>query len=95
MIFKIGLLAYKSINGLAPIYLQELFRYCHHGHTLQLMVPEVNSKYGERSFSVVGPRLFNKLPTSVTSALNVDRFKTELKTYLFNLSNEDIKKLVN
>jgi hypothetical protein len=94
IIFKIGLLAYKSVNGLAPVYLQELFRYCHHGHTLQLMVPQVNSKYGQRSFSVVGPKLFNKLPTYVKTALNVDIFKTELKTYLFNLSREDIRKLV-
>ena len=94
IIFKIGLLAYKSVNGQAPVYLQQLFQYCHHGHTLQLMVPQVNSKYGQRSFSVVGPRLFNKLPTSVKSTSNVDIFKTKLKTYLFNLSREDIRKLL-
>ena len=32
ILFKISLLAYKAINGLAPLYLQELFRYAHHGH---------------------------------------------------------------
>jgi hypothetical protein len=95
IIFKIALLAYKSVNGLAPAYLQELFRYSHHGRTLKLIIPEVKSKYGQRSFSVIGPRLINRLPTSVTCSINVDTFKTALKTYLFNLSLNDLKKLVN
>ena len=30
IVFKIGLLAYKSINGLAPQYLQDMFKYSHH-----------------------------------------------------------------
>ena len=94
ILFKISLLAYKSINGQAPLYLQELFRYAHHGHLLKLMVPEVNTKYGHKSFSVIGPRLFNRLPTSVTCSENVDIFKTVLKTYLFDLSLTDIKRLV-
>ena len=95
MIFKLGLLAYKSVNGLAPVYLQELFRYAHHGHTLKLMVPQVNSSFGQKSFSVIGPRLFNKLPVSITSSINVDVFKKALKTYLFNLSLNDLNKIVN
>ena len=93
IIFKLCLLAYKSINGLAPLYLQELFRYAHHGHTLKLLVPDINTKYGHRSFSVIGPRLFNKLPASVTCAENVDIFKATLKTYLFELSLVDIERL--
>ena len=95
VIFKLGLLAYKSVNGLAPVYLQELFRYAHHGHTLKLMVPQVNSSFGQKSFSVIGPRLFNKLPVSITSSINVDVFKKALKTYLFNLSLNDLNKIVN
>jgi len=94
IIFKIALLAYKSVIGVAPAYLQELFRYSHHGHTLKLIIPEVKSKYGQRSFSVIGPRLLNRLPTSVTSSVNVDTFKMSLKTHLFNLSLNDLNKLV-
>ena len=95
IIFKIGLLAYKSVNGLAPVYLQELFRYAHHGHTLKLIVPEVNSKFGYRSFSVIGPKLLNRLPKEVTCSSNVNAFKAVLKTHLFNLNADDIRKLVN
>ena len=32
VVFKIALLVFKSINGLAPPYLQELFKYIPHGH---------------------------------------------------------------
>ncbi len=94
IVFKIGLIAYKSINGLAPQYLQELFRYTHHGHYLRLMVPEVNTRYGLRSFSVSGPKLLNRLPPSVTCSDNIENFKTELKTYLFNLSSMDMHHLL-
>ena len=37
VLFKSGLLACKSVNGYAPEYLQELFRYSHHGHSLKLI----------------------------------------------------------
>jgi hypothetical protein len=95
IIFKIGLLAYKAVNGSAPLYLQELFRYSHHGHSLKLIVPQVNGKYGQKSFSVMGPRILNRLPCHVTCSSSVDGFKAALKTHLFNLSMNDLGKLVN
>jgi len=74
--------------------MQELFRYAHHGHVLKLIVPEVNTKYGHRSFSYIGPKLFNRLPESVTCSENVDVFKAVLKTYLFELSMVDVERLI-
>ena len=47
IVFKILLLSHKSLLGLAPTYIQDMFRYTHHGHTLKLMVPSFNSKFGE------------------------------------------------
>ena len=91
--FKIGLLAYKSVNGLAPVYLQDMFNYSHHGHRPMLIVPTFNTQYGRRSFGVTGPRLFNRLPAHVTSATTVDLFKSEMKTYLFKLSLYELDKL--
>ena len=93
IIFKIGLLAYKSINGIAPTYLQDFFRFCHHGHTLKLIVPSTSSRYGDRSFSVIGPRLYNNLPLHITTSLSLESFKTSLKTYLFTLSESETLKL--
>lgn len=93
IIFKIGLLAYKSVNGQAPLYLQDMFKYAHHGHTVKLIVPQFNGKYGSRSFSVIGPRVLNNLPEYVISAFNITTFKSKLKTYLFTLNECELNKL--
>ena len=42
-----------------------------------------NSAFGERAFSVAAPKLWNKLPFAIRNIDNVNRFKKELKTYLF------------
>ena len=93
IIFKIALLSYKSVNGLAPSYLQDLFRYCAHGHSLKLVVPQYNLQAGRRSFSAAGPRMFNTLPRFITSSDTVDLFKSRLKTYLFDISKCELEKL--
>ena len=94
VIFKIALLAYKSVNGLAPDYLQNMFQYSHHGHTLKLIVPQYISTYGRRSFSYAGPKIFNNLPTNITSSDTVEIFKSSLKTHLFVMSDSDLENIL-
>ena len=93
IVFKVALLSHKAITGNAPTYLQELFQYAHHGHTLKLMVPYASSTAGLRSFSYVGPKIYNNLPDSVKTCVSTEMFKSALKTYLFTLSSEDVVKL--
>ena len=93
IIFKLALLVFKSLNSLAPTYLQEMFHYSHYGHTVQLVVPSTNLKLGRRSFSVAGPRIFNLLPQTVRYSNTIEIFKNRLKTYLFDLSDYEIDKL--
>ena len=94
VVFKICLLAYKAVNGLTPLYLSDMFKYAHYGHTIRLIVPYGTTKsYGDRSFSVIGPKLFNALPETVKQALSIDSFKSSLKTYLFTLSDTDVASL--
>ena len=95
VIFKIALLAYKSVNGLAPYYLQSMFQYAHHGHAMKLIVPHYNSSYGRRSFSYIGPKIFNNLPTNITSSDSVEIFKSNLKTHLFRISESDFESMVS
>jgi hypothetical protein len=59
MVFKLVLLAHNTIIGKASTYLQELFQYTHHGYTLKLIVPYTTSSAGLRSFSIVGPKIYN------------------------------------
>ena len=48
-----------------------------------LKVPRSNLKYGDRSFSVCAPTLWNGLPDNLRLAVDLDTFKRDLKTYLF------------
>ncbi len=93
--YKILLLTYKSLNGMAPKYLSDLHR---HNPTRQLQIktsnrsaskhllvpPKVNLKrYGERSFKSASQRLWNSLPENVRASSSLDSFKIRLKTFLY------------
>ena len=91
--FKILLLVYKCLNGLAPTYLSELLRYTNGPRLLRsssqnfLAVPRTRLKtYGDRAFSAAAPRLWNQLPPELRGVTSVDQFRTQLKTYLFKLA---------
>ena len=88
--FKILLLTYKALNGLAPDYIKDLLKYNDSRRTLRssnnrlLYEPRANLKtYGERAFSVAAPRLWNKLPLQIRLSSSEAVFKTNLKTHLF------------
>ena len=93
ILFKILLLVYKSLNGLAPTYITKLIsryiptRTLRSGSLCLLNIPQVTTshRYGDRSFTIAGPREWNKLPIHVKTAPSVGSFKTRLKTYLFNI----------
>ena len=79
---------HKSIMGLAPFYLQNMFQYRHHGHCVKLRVPSHELQYGRRSFSIAGPRLLNCIPQYIIDSENVSIFKSKLKTYLFQMNDD-------
>ena len=94
IIFKVLLMTYKIINGLAPEYLSNLIslrsssslRPLRSSTTLQLTLgPRTNTSYGDRAFSVFAPIQWNKLPSYIHNANSLDQFKTLLKTHLFNV----------
>ena len=88
--FKVLLVVYKSLNGLAPMYLRNLLDYYNPGRTLRssnrhlLIERRFSSKFGSRSFTCIAPRMWNKLPLDIRNAESVPLFKTKLKTYFFN-----------
>lgn len=95
--FKICLLTFKCIHGLAPLYLSELINVRSIGRTMRssggllLDVPMTRTKsWGERAFSVAGPRLWNDLPLHLRSVESVDKFKAELKTHFFSKAFPDV-----
>ena len=90
--FKILLITYNAIHGLAPAYLSELItlktvsRYSlrSSGEVL-LQPPRIKTlrTLGDRSFTVAAPALWNNLPNAVRCAQSVQSFKDRLKTHLF------------
>ena len=90
--FKISLLMFRCLNDCAPSYLSELISRDSNCHAYRLrsetrgdlLVPPTRTKtYGDRAFSVYGPRLWNSLPLSVRSCPTIISFKSKLKTHLF------------
>ena len=91
--FKILLLVYKALNGLAPSYLYDCLHRYVPGRPLRsssadlLDAPKMTcKKYGEAAFCFYGPTAWNKLPLRLRQATSVDSFKVQLKTYFFTLA---------
>ena len=92
--FKLLLLTYKSLNGLAPVYINELLHHYTPCRSLRssdsnfLAIPKTTTiTYGDRSFAAIAPKLWNQLPLAIRQSDSVDSFKRSMKTYLFRESS--------
>ena len=90
IIFKILLMTFKCLNGIAPSYLSDLVtrhiprRNLRSANGHRLFDVEYNlGKYGFRSFSVATLQLWNDMPLGIRSCDSLNDFKKRLKTYLF------------
>lgn len=100
--FKMLLLVFKSLNGLAPSYLSDMLIEHQPGWCLRssnqrlLCIPKSRLICrGDRAFAVAGPRLWNALPLCIRSVSSLFVFKSRLKTYLFDLAFYQWKLSVN
>jgi len=90
IIFKILLITFKVLSGLAPNYLEDILepyvprRTLRSMSKLRLIEPSYKlSSYGLRAFSVCAPRLWNSIPLDIRQSNCISYFKKKLKTYLF------------
>jgi len=99
--FKLALMAYRVLNGMAPSYLnqestcsgiQPSRRRLRSSFTLQLLVPSYRlSTVGRRrSFPVAASMFWSTLPDDIQSAPSVSAFRRLLKTFLFQHSFPDV-----
>ena len=95
--FKSCLTTFKCLNDLAPSYLTDfctplssssLRKNLRSSESGVLAVPRCRTVfYGDKSFPVAGPRLWNDLPVALrVHTQSVDSFKKQLKTHLFKRS---------
>ena len=94
IIFKVLLITFKAIHGLAPVYISELIsirdislsRYCLRlTNSLTLNYPALKSRktLGDRSFLVAARKLWNELPCDIRDLNSINKFKMAIKTCLF------------
>ena len=91
--FKILLITFKAIKGLAPKYLSDLIeilqmsrynlRHNNIGILLARSTIRAKKTIGDRAFMIAAPILWNSLPLSARQAATVDNFKSMVKTHLF------------
>ena len=90
--FKMLILVFKAISGLAPIYISNLVNIlCPRKYLLrrnnEILLEPYNGKtkktLGDRTFAVAAPRLFNSLPREIRHETCFNTFKTKVKTFLF------------
>ena len=91
--FKIALLSFKILNGLAPQYLFNMVQIYRPTRSLRsssknlLVIPRINNKYGSRSLSYALPVVWNGLPHEIRNCCKLTKFKILLKTHLFSKAN--------
>ena len=93
--YKLAVLVYKCLYGLAPSYLadelhhpaeSEFRRRLRSASSHELSVPRTHlSIYDDRAFPVAAVRIWNSLPQHITSAPSLPVFRSRLKTYFFEL----------
>ena len=75
---------FKTLNGLTPQYLEEMFssrigHYTLRDSNRKLFIPKPNTDYLKRSFSYSGASLWNSLPESLRLSPSLTSFKTNLE----------------
>ena len=78
------IMVYKSLNGLAPDYLAEMFidrsnitNYTLRDTSGKLAMPQPRTHYLKNSFSYSGAVLWNSLPSDLRQAISLQKFKAD------------------
>ena len=88
--YTLGVLAFKSVKGLAPCYLCDKFKtraFFHDRNTRykdKLNIPAYKSASGQRTFLYRATNLWNSLPCDVINSASLKIFKRKLKKFLLS-----------
>ena len=90
--FKIATLTFKVLKFQQPAYIYDLIapyippRSLRSSNKNLLIVPDIRSEMGRRSFSFASPSIWNSLPQHIRSSDSLPAFRGLLKTYLYQKS---------
>jgi hypothetical protein len=91
--FKLCVLMYQAHTGVLPGYLIDSLDSCQNSvrrpglrsaSSSNFVIPRLRTNFGQRAFSFAGPHAWNSLPEYLRSAPNINSFRRQLETYLFN-----------
>ena len=91
IIYKILLIVFNCLHGMAPEDISGMLSYSQSQRTKKLQETRARSKYGDRAFSHVAPKLWNLLPNDVSEEDDIVEFKRKLKSFLFTRGDEFIE----
>jgi len=90
--FKVLLMVYKVLHGLAPHYIRKRLNEYQHTRQLgssphiMLQIPKTRTgRYGDSAFSAYAPNIWNILPLHIWQSDTISCFKSRLKTHYFKL----------
>ena len=93
MDYKIAVLSFKCLHGLAPAYLSDLIEEYHPSRNLRsssqkLLKKKVVKfeKLGKKSFAFSGPQVWNSFPFYLRNETSLEVFKKKLKTFYFEMA---------
>ena len=82
IIFKILLIVHNCLKQTAPKEIISLLELGDSNRTLHLKQTRTLTKYGDRAFSHMGPKLWNMLPMKIRAVEDTESFKKNLKSFL-------------
>ena len=77
IIFKIFLIVHHCVLGNAPKELTSLMHQGDLARTLNLKETRIGTKYGNRAFSHMGPKLWNMLPIDIRKTKTLSNLKKD------------------
>ena len=91
--YKMALFMFKCINNQAPKYLMDIIPRKQESRTLWLSTSNYiplkftrNSQVSKSAFVLIGPRIWNSLPSAITNIGDINMLKKELKTHPYGVS---------
>ena len=88
--YKIAVITFKCLHGLAPVYLSELIEEYQpirnlRSSSLKLLKPKVTKfkRLGHKSFAYSAPSVWNSLPLFLRNESSLEVFKKNFKTHFF------------
>jgi len=93
ILYKVVVTAFDCVRGTGPAYFRDIclpvadisgWAHVRSAERCDLLVPQTRTRFGQRSFHVAAPIVWNSLPTHLRStSVSHEQFRDGLKTHLF------------